>query len=259
MPGEAEQARAAVFGRAEAGEVRSAIQDNRGDGTESFDVVEHRGRLVRTRHRRERRPDAGDAALALERFEQRRFLAAFIGTRARVGREMELHAAPENVIAKIAARIGFIDRAIHNIDQIAVFAADIDVALLRAYRETRDQNALDHLVRIVLNEKAVFAGARLALIRIDHDVFRLRRLFRYEAPLQAGGETRAAAPAQARGLHLVDDFFRRHAEGFFESLVAIGREIGPDRVRVRHAEPAREDSDFQRIGFVVQHYGLTFT
>ncbi len=52
----------------------------------------------------------------------------------------------------------------------------------------------------------VLAGARLALVGIDHQVLgpAVRRL-RHEGPLQAGGKAGAAAASQATGLDLVDD------------------------------------------------------
>ena len=78
MPGEAEQPRAAVLRRAERRERRAAIANDRRHRAERLDVVQHRGALERAGDRRKRRPDARDAALAFERFEQRRFLAALV-------------------------------------------------------------------------------------------------------------------------------------------------------------------------------------
>ena len=56
---------------AKIGEPPAAIEDDRRHGAERLDVVQNGGALACARHRRERRTDAGDAALAFERFQQR--------------------------------------------------------------------------------------------------------------------------------------------------------------------------------------------
>src|SRR5262249_57059701 len=64
-------------------------------------------------------------------------------------------------------------------------------------------------VRVVAQDVAVVAGARLALIRIAHQVLLYRRVARHEAPLGAGGKSRAPAATQSRGLYLIDDLLAR--------------------------------------------------
>ena len=155
---------------------------------ESLDVIEQRRRCPRARHRRKRRLHARNAALAFDRIEQRGFFAALVRARARMRVQIEIEAGARDVLAEIALRVRFRDGAIHEIDQIAILAADIDVAGVRVDRQAGDQDALDHLVRIVLHQQPVLAGARLALIRVDDDVFRLGRSARNEAPLQTGRE-----------------------------------------------------------------------
>ena len=84
-------------------------------------------------------------------------------------------------------------------------AADVVVADGRAHRVAADRHALDQRVRVVAQDVAVVAGAGLALVGIADDVFLARRVARHEAPLHAGRKARAAAAAQAGGLHLLDD------------------------------------------------------
>ncbi len=80
-------------------------------------------------HGGKRRTDARDAALAFERFEQRRFLAALVGARAGVRVQIEIEARALNVLAQLALGVRFGDGVIHDVDQVAIFAADVDVAL----------------------------------------------------------------------------------------------------------------------------------
>src|SRR6056297_3832839 len=58
---------------------------------------------------------------------------------------------------------------------------------------------------VVAQDLPVVTGARLALVGVADDVFLHRRAARHEAPLQPGGEARAATAFQPRLLHLLDD------------------------------------------------------
>jgi hypothetical protein len=102
--------------------------------------------------------------------------------------------------------VGLIDRGLQALTLADELAAHIDVAGARAHRETGDEAALDEKMRIVPHDLAVLAGAGLGLVGIDDQIARppVLRLLRHERPLHAGREARAAAPALARRLHLVD-------------------------------------------------------
>src|SRR6056297_227459 len=63
---------------------------------------------------------------------------------------------------------------------------------------------------VVAQYLPVVAGTRFALVGVADDVFLHRRAARHEAPLQAGGEARAAAALQPRLLDLLDHRLRRH-------------------------------------------------
>src|SRR5260370_17476971 len=62
-------------------------------------------------------------------------------------------------------------------------------------------------MRIVAQNLSVLAGSGFRLVGVDDEVVRPPWIdeLRHERPLEAGRETRAAAPAQSRGLHLGDD------------------------------------------------------
>src|ERR1700743_1577228 len=138
MPGEAEEAGSAVLRSAESREIGAPLQNDCRYGGEGFDVIENRRRLISARNRWERWPNPRIAALAFEGFEQRRLFTAFVSTRTGVRREMKGDAAAQNVFAQVAAPVSFFDRTIHDCDQISVFAANVDITLLRADREARD-------------------------------------------------------------------------------------------------------------------------
>src|SRR6185295_3590870 len=105
------------------------------------------------------------------------------------------------------------DRRLHPFALGDVFAADVDDAVVRADGVAGQQAAFDQQVGIVLHDLPVLAGARLALVGVDHQVVRpLALLLGHEGPLQAGGESRPAPPAQSGVLDLVAHPLGRHGQ-----------------------------------------------
>ncbi len=134
---------------------------------------------------------------------------------------IEVETRAEDVLAEIAVSVGFGDGSFHDVEDVAVFSADINKTEMGADCAPRDDHAFDELVRIHLHQRAVFASAGLGFIGIANQVSRFRGILRNERPLHPGREARAATAAKAGFLHFVDDAFRRHLlQGFFNRLVA---------------------------------------
>src|SRR3954462_13534321 len=106
--------------------------------------------------------------------------------------ELNIKSRPENVFAEEIALLCFLDRAFEDFGAVREFSADVDVRGVDIKRVTRDEHSLERLVRIFVNDVAVFEGARLRFVGIADQI--CRPLFaRYEkAPLQAAGESRPA-------------------------------------------------------------------
>ena len=138
------------------------------------------------------------------------------------------------------------------LDQVTVFAANVDPAALGADGAGGNQAALDQPERIVLQNDAVLAGARLGLVGVDHDILRLGRLAIDETPLHPGREARAAASTQVRSLHLVDDLVGRHRQGLAEAGEALVREKRLEGRGVVQAKSAAQQDRFQRVRLVQQ-------
>src|SRR5262249_22740285 len=99
------------------------------------------------------------AALAFERFEQRGLFAANVRARARVHIDVAVESGTEDVFAEEAALISLREGLLHNLQDVPVFAANVDVIVSRAQGVRRDDHSLDHLVRVVTHQVAVFARA----------------------------------------------------------------------------------------------------
>ena len=172
MPGNAQQTRPAVFRRTEIGVGSATLQEDVRDGRVGLDIVQYGGALERADLRRERRFEARIAALAFERFQQRGLLPALVRARARLRREIEIHAAALNVRAQPTVLVGRVQNLIQMLDEVTVFAANVDPAALGADGAGGNQAALDQPERIVLHDDAVLAGAGLGLVGVDHDILR---------------------------------------------------------------------------------------
>jgi hypothetical protein len=154
---------------------------------------------------------------------------------------VELEAGAEDAVPEDALLVGLADGVLQDGGSLGVLAADIDVAGLGVDRVAADGAPFDELVRVELHQQAVLERARLGLVRVADQILGLVFPLGDEAPLQAGGEAGAAAPAQARLLHLVDDRVGLHLEGLFQALVAAVLAVAADGQGVGVADVAGQD------------------
>src|SRR6266852_6201113 len=248
VAGDAKHARAAVSRCAAAGVFFTALENDGRNGAERLDVIDDGRAAVETDDGGEGRLDARVAAFAFEGLHQSGFFAALIGTRAGVHDQVEIETGAKDIFAEIVARISFVERGLDDVEHVAVFPANVNEAVVRIDRAAGDGDALDHLVRIHLHQRTVFAGARFGFVRIADDISGFRRILGDEGPFHAGGEARAAAPAEVRFLDFVDDRFRRHLlQRSFQRLIAVVLQVDIDLVRILDAEAAADDRRLRRV------------
>ena len=144
-----EQARAAVARSAHGRVGCRAHGDDVGHGGDGLGVVDDRGTAVEADDGREGRLDARNAALAFERLHERGFFAHFVCARAGLGDDLEFGTGAEDVLAEKAAIVGVGDGALHDFEQVAILAAQVDEAHLRADGEAGDDGAFNDGVGIV--------------------------------------------------------------------------------------------------------------
>ena len=189
---------------------RAALGENEGHGGEAQHVVDDGGLAEEAFERRDRRLGPHHAALALEAFQHGGLFAADIGAGAAADLEVEGFVRTLNIVAQPFRRGGGGDRLLHGGDGIGIFRADIDEALGGAGGDAGDGHALDEHEGIALHHHAVGEGAAVALVGVAADIFLVRLRVMHRLPLDAGGEARAAAAAQARLGDLGDDGRARH-------------------------------------------------
>ncbi len=206
MARDAEQLGAGILRPAEAGEPRRAAAHDFGNRRHRFDVVDGGRAAVKAGIGREWRLEARHALAALEAVDQRRFLAADVGAGAAVDVDVEIPARTAGVLAEQPRLAGFFDGGLDAVAFVVELAAYIDVTGVGAHGEAADQAAFQKLVRLVAQDLAVLAGARLAFVGVDHQIMRASVVhLRHERPFEAGEEAGAAAPAHPRFLDLVHD------------------------------------------------------
>src|SRR5207253_1612690 len=184
------------------------------DRRDRLDVVDQRRRRIHPRDRRERGLRPRLAALALERFEERRLFAADVGAGAAV--DHDLDAAQQAGLPRL------VERRLEHLVLLRILAADVDEDVLRLDRVRRDEAALEQPVRDLEHDLAVLERPRLGLVGADRDVDRLGDLVgrRDEARLAARREEGAAAATEVRLDELLDDRLRILRPGLLELVVA---------------------------------------
>ena len=112
------------FGEPEARVPFASAPQNFRRGGKRFDVIDYGRRSVQPNDSGKGRPDARIAALAFERFHQRRFLAALVRARSGMRDEIEIESAAENILAEVAGLVSFLDGPVHNVQNVAILAAN---------------------------------------------------------------------------------------------------------------------------------------
>ena len=165
---------------------------------ERLDVVHDRRLAEEADLDRERRLVARLAAVALDRLEERRLLAADVRAGADAQLDVEREAGAQDVVAEQPARARLRERVLEPRVRERVLGAHVDEAVLAAGRVRGDRHRLDERERVALHQHAILERPRLRLVGVADEVVRLRRLARDRLPLRAGREGGAAAAEQAR-------------------------------------------------------------
>ena len=168
--GQGEDLGAAALVGADPREPIGPVVDHRRHVGEGLDVVDHRRLAPQAALGRVRRADAGLAALAFDRMDQGRLLAADERPRAQANFQIETVARAEDVFAQQAPLVTLVDRPLDAFDRHRIFGADVDESLLGADGEAADDHPLDYVQRIALQHGAVHEGAGVAFVGIADEI-----------------------------------------------------------------------------------------
>ena len=207
-----------------------------------LDVVDVGGLAPQAGDRREGRPLARHAALALDARDERRLLAADEGAGALLDLDGEVPAAAEQVGPKKASFLRGGDGDAETLHGERVLGPHVDVPLMRTDGVGGDEHALKDRMGIAVHDRRVHEGAGIALVAVADDVLHIARRLARKVPFRARGKARATATAQAGVKHLLDDLLGAHAgEGLARGLVTAARQVLVEALRVDGAHVAQRD------------------
>ena len=228
--------RAGALLRADAMVPLHAVFDDERDVGKRLHIVEHRGLCPQAMLDGARRFDARHAAIALDRRGQGAALTADERARTLVDVDAEIEIAAKDVRSEKAHLLGASDGRFQAVHCQRILRAHVDIALVAADGETRDHHALEHAVGVALHHAAVHERTGVALVAVADDVFFRALLFARAIPLASGGESAAAAAAQAGIENIAADLLVRHLEQrLFKRAVAALGDILLDVLGVRRA------------------------
>ena len=210
LAGQGEDLGPLALGRAVLGEGRRAVAEDPRQVGEGLDVVDQRGVAEQAALGRIGRAEAGDAAAALDRLQERGLLAADEGPGPLENVELQLQRMPRRQAAEQVPLPEAVQGLVHPLDGKGVFRPHVDDGLRGAHRVGRDRHPLDDPVGERLHEHAVHEGPRVAFVAVaDHVLGRVGRL-PHDAPLHARGKTGPAPSPQPALADLLDHFRRLH-------------------------------------------------
>src|SRR3954463_9744597 len=234
---------------AELGVLLAADLDDGRHGRERLDVVDERRPLVQALVGGERRLEARVPALALERVEQRRLLAADVRAGAAVDPELERVVGAEDAVAEVALGLRLRDRLLEPGGLQVVLTADVDERARGADDVRRDDHALDEHVRRLLHELAVLEGAGLGLVGVADEVL-VHRALGQEGRLLAHREAGATPAADPRAVELGEDVLAAHPERLAQRGVAAAALVDRDLMKIRLVDVLeQEEVGHERLAF----------
>ena len=128
---------------------------------------------------------------------------------------MEIHAGTKNVFTEDPVFFRLIHRHAKSLHRERIFCTDINISVLSAYRISRNNHTLDHLIWITLHNRAVHKGSRVSLVSIAHHIADFFLLSGHLRPLLACREPCSAAAPEAGFGYFIDYFLGSHIKQCF--------------------------------------------
>src|ERR1043166_4989766 len=132
---------------------------------------------------------------------------------------LDVEAGPKHIFPEKVVRSRFLNRVFQDGRSMRKLAPDIDVGGVNVERETGDQNSFEQLMGIFMNNVTILKRAWLRFVGITDQVNRPLFVRFDEAPFNAAGKSGAAAAAESRDFHFVDDVLSGHRDRFAQFFV----------------------------------------
>ncbi|OPZ97270.1 MAG: hypothetical protein BWY71_01668 [Planctomycetes bacterium ADurb.Bin412] len=143
---------------------------------------------------------------------------------------------PEDVIAQDPGLLGVRHRLLHAFDGQGILGPDIDIGLIRPDGPGGNHQAFDQAVRIAFHDRAIHECTRIAFVRVAYYVFFDAVLHAGGFPFPSGGETAAAAAAQAGTADFLTNAFGRHLRiSLFGRFIPAHPQIFVETLRIQIA------------------------
>src|SRR5262245_50870778 len=149
--------------------------------------------------------------------------------------ELNVESGAEDVFAKEIVLPCFLDGALEDFRALREFSADVDVRRVRVKRITRDQHSFEQLVRVFVNDVAVFECPRLGFVGVADQIYRPLFVRLDEAPFEAAGKAGPAAAAESRVFNFVDNVGARKSQRLPYLLVTAVAQVTIDVARPTRA------------------------
>jgi hypothetical protein len=241
--GEREDLGAFGFLRPDRGIPIAAVLDDPRNARKGLDVIDERGTSPETGFGRIRRAGARLAASALDRSDERGFLAADESAGAEADLDVEVEGRLADLLAEKLHPFRLLDRGAEAFHGERILGADIEIAARGADRIGGDRHAFEHAVRIRFENAPVHECARIALVGVADHIFLAAARLRDRAPFESRRVSAAAAATKSALQDLLDNLVRFHlGERLRERSVGARGDCVLDALRVDDAGVLEDDA-----------------
>ena len=171
---------------------------------------------------------AGEWVLALQAVQQRRFLAADVGSAATPHPQIE-----SSLAAQETGRPGFLEGPFENLRSLRVFIAQVDEAPCGTCCVGCDCHPFDDRVRIQVHQGAVLEASGFALVGVADDCLWSTGVLRDGVPFATGGKSGAPAARQSAVADGLAHGCGIGCQRFFQAQVAAGTPVAVVRAAIR--------------------------
>ncbi len=182
--------------------------DDPGNIGPGFHVVDVRRLAPESFDRREGRTGTRHAPLSFNGRHERCLFSAHKSSGTFLDVKGEIKVSSENVFTEKPVVCCLSDGGLEPLDGQRVLGPAINIAFIGSHGVGADHHPFDDGMRVAFQDGTVHERTGVSFVGIADNIFLISRRSRAETPFQPGGESAAAAAAQARLFHFIDHLGR---------------------------------------------------